>query len=198
MKEILLDYMKKFTDLPEEQLLPMIENIPVVSYPKGSVLIRQGETNEKFFFVLKGMARKHAVDEDGVETTYGFISEQQSIVILYNKDSDGISPYTVSCLEDCVMIVGDPEQEQADYEAHPELEAMTRLMMQDDMDRKQDELESYIRKTPEAMVKHIMDSRPELLTRVPQHQLASYLGMTPESLSRIKRRLERSHLKAVD
>lgn len=135
---------------------------------------------------------------NGVETTYGFISEQQSIVILYNKDSDGISPYTVSCLEDCVMIVGDPEQEQADYEAHPELEAMTRLMMQDDMDRKQDELESYIRKTPEAMVKHIMDSRPELLTRVPQHQLASYLGMTPESLSRIKRRLERSHLKAVD
>ena len=53
----------------------------------------------------------------------------------------------------------------------------------------QDTFASFIRMTPEERVKYMLGKRPELFTRVPQYQLASYLGLTPESLSRIKKRL---------
>ncbi len=198
MKELLVDYMKEYSDLDEGTLMDLVKDVPIKTFKKGELLIKQGEIPKECFFVLKGIARKFGIDEDGNEVTYNFSSEYDSIVIFYENDSNKLSPYSVMCVEDCVMVVGQLDVELEMYEENPELEMMTRLMIQDQLDDVQSQLAAFIRMTPEKRVQNVMDTRPELLDRVPQHQLASYLGMTPESLSRIKRRLERSHLKAVD
>lgn len=196
--DILVDYMRVFTDLPEDKLYELASELPYKTFEKGSVLIEQGEIPTKCYFVLQGIVRKYAVDEDGNETTYGFYSEQENIVVFYDIYRRDESPYSFVCLEPTIAIVGDLNMQESDFEKHPEYKEMTRLMVQENTDKIQEDLASYIRKTPEERVKHIMDSRPELLDRVPQHQLASYLGIKPESLSRIKRRLQAQHLKLVD
>ena len=67
---------------------------------------------------------------------------------------------------------------------------MTRKMIEESFGNVQDEFATFIASTPEERFKTLLLKRPKLIDRVPQHQLASYLGITPESLSRIKKRLE--------
>jgi len=80
-------------------------------------------------------------------------------------------------------------EEQDMYDAYPELANMTRMMMTQNIGAIQDDFARFMASSPEERYSQLQQKRPGLVDRVPQHQLASYLGITPESLSRIKRRL---------
>ena len=190
-------YAVNYTDINQKELRKMVEHIPVRFFRKGKNLILQGEKVEQCFFILEGCARKYSVDEEGREVTSDFFTEYQTIAVFSTDETDG-SPYSVTCLEDSVMIVGDLSQEQEEYDKYPELAEITRKMIEENLGVMQDEFTAQIRLAPEERVRRMMDKRPELFNRVPQHQLASFLGITPESLSRIKRRLEHGDLKIVD
>ena len=106
--------------------------------------------------------------------------------MLFNyEEPDQSSNYSLTCQEDCALVVADVESELKMYKQYTELESMTRSMMENYLAQAQNEYAKFIRSSPEARYKMIVQNRPDLLKRVPQHQLASYLGMTPESLSRI-------------
>ena len=129
--------------------------------------------------------------------TFDFFTENQSIA-LFSPEEIKESPFSVVCLEDSVMIVGDLRYEEAEYERHPEFKEITRKMIEESLGGLQSEYAHFIRMRPEQRVARLMESRPELFTRVPQYQLASYLGITPESLSRIKRRLVQDEQQSTD
>ncbi|MFI8685780.1 Crp/Fnr family transcriptional regulator [Rossellomorea sp. NPDC077527] len=198
MKEVLIQYMKRFTNLSDSELEKLTVDVPVATYKKGTILLHQGEVPYKCYFVLKGCVRQYAVNENGIEHTYNFFTEEQSVTIFNQHTTDRSSKYSLSCLEDCTLVVGDLATEQAAYDMHPVLEVMTRKMMQEDMGAMRDDFSSFISSTPEERFHGLMEKRPELIDRVPQYQLASYLGIKPESLSRIKKRSEASHLRNVD
>lgn len=185
----LLNFLYSLSPSANEDLEEMARQLNVTTFKTGEVLTHQGEVTDKCYFILKGMVRKFAVDYDGIETTYGFYSDMQSVVVYYQNDAPKPSPYSYICVEDTLAIVGDPESALAVATNSPELISMSKIVLDRTIDEVQDTLANYIRMTPEQRVKHVADTRPELLTRVPQHQLASYLGITPESLSRIKKRL---------
>lgn len=69
------------------------------------------------------------------------------------------------------------------------LESMSRMSLQEELNTYQEMLVTYITTNPEERYLNLLKYRPELLHRVPQYQLASYLGVTPESLSRIRKRI---------
>lgn len=198
IKDVLVNYMKRFSDVSEAELVRLAENVPVGGFKKGTVLLHQGEVPDKCYFILKGCIRQYAVDDNGKETTFNFFTEEQSVTIFNQHAEDKASNYSLSCLEDCVLVVGDLAAEQDAYDHHPVLEAMTRKMIEEDMGRIRDEFSSFVASTPEERFKALFEKRPELINRVPQYQLASYLGITPESLSRIKKRFGATHLKIVD
>lgn len=198
MKEVLIQYMKRFTNLSDSELEKLTVDVPVATYKKGTILLHQGEVPDKCYFVLKGCVRQYAVYENGIEHTYNFFTEEQSVTIFNQHTTDRSSKYSLSCLEDCTLVVGDLATEQAAYDMHPVLEVMTRKMMQEDMGAMRDDFSSFISSTPEERFHALMEKRPELIDRVPQYQLASYLGIKPESLSRIKKRSEARHLRNVD
>ena len=194
MKEVLIQYMKRFSDLSESELEKLIVDVPVGTFKKGTVLLHQGEVPDKCYFVLKGCVRQYAVNEDGIENTSNFFTEEQSVTIFNQHTEDRRSKYFLSCVEDCTLIVGDLATEQEAYDMHPVLEVMTRNMIQEDMGAMRDDFSSFISSTPEERYHALMEKRPDLMDRVPQYQLASYLGIKPESLSRIKKRSEASRL----
>lgn len=192
MKDILIDYMKQFSNLSESEYEEIVKELVLKEYSRGTVLIEQGDIPKNCYFVLKGIVRSYSVDEEGREITFGFYSEQHSINVFYGKNKHKESPYSFMCIEDCVLVVGDLETQDEDFEKNPMLQSMTRSMIEETTDQMQEELASYIKKSPEQLVENIIENRPELLKRVPQYQLASYLGITPESLSRIKKRMDKS------
>ncbi|BAU27385.1 CRP-like cAMP-binding protein [Aneurinibacillus soli] len=192
MKSILLKYLARFTTLNEEEQQAIVEDILVQEYKKGTMLLRQGDVPTKCYFVLKGCVRQYSIDETGKEVTSNFYTEEQAVSIFNHHKQNKSSAYTLTCLEDCILVVGDLDAEKDMFHKYSQLETMTRKMVEENLGEVQDELASFIASTPEERYKALVRKRPHLVNRVPQHQLASYLGITPESLSRIKKRINTS------
>jgi CRP-like cAMP-binding protein len=193
MKEILFKYMNKFTSLNAVEQQAVVEDIHIEEYKKGTVLLRQGDVPTKCYFVLKGCVRQFSINETGKEVTSNFYTEEQAISIFNSHKQDKSSEYTFTCLEDSVLVVGDLVIEKDMYNKYGQLESMTRKMIEEKFGQVQDEYASFIASTPEERFKSLLLKRPHLIDRVPQHQLASYLGITPESLSRIKKRVHKDN-----
>ncbi|MBE1443864.1 CRP-like cAMP-binding protein [Paenibacillus sp. OAS669] len=192
LKEILFKYLRKYTSFSEEEQQVIASEIQVDEYKKGSILLRQGDIPTKCYFILKGCIRQYAVDASGREVTSNFYTEEQAVVI-YNEHSESKSSnYMLTCLEDCVLVVGNLATINDTYNKYPQLESMTNRMTVEIFGSVQEDFANFIASSPEERFKSLLHKRPGLIDRVPQHQLASYLGVTPESLSRIKKRI--SHL----
>jgi CRP-like cAMP-binding protein len=193
MNKILLKYLTRFTTLNEEEQQAILKDILVEEYKKGTVLLRQEDVPTKCYFILKGCVRQHSIDEMGKEVTSNFYTEEQAISNFNYHKQDKSSMYSLTCIEDCVLVVGDLDSEKEMFNKYSQLESMTRMMVEEKLGDVQDELASFIASTPEERYKALLRKRPYLVDRVPQHQLASYLGITPESLSRIKKRINKDN-----
>ncbi|MBO1513649.1 Crp/Fnr family transcriptional regulator [Metabacillus bambusae] len=189
MKRILLKYMTKFTSLSEEEQQKISEELLIEEYKKGTILLRQGDVPTKCYFVLKGCVRQYFIDELGKEITSNFYTEEQAIASFNHHKQDKSSKYFLTCLEDSILVVGDIDKEKDMYNKYSQLESMTRKMIEINLGEVQDDYALFINYSPEERYKALLMKRANLVDRVPQHQLASYLGITPESLSRIKKRI---------
>lgn len=170
-----------------------MEEIQIEPFKKGTVLFRQGEVPTKCYFILKGCVRQYSIDEAGREVTSNFYTEEQAIAVFNHHKDDKASEFTFTTVEDSVMVVGELNTEKDMYSKYTQLETMTRKMIEESFSEVQREFADFIASSPEARFKALLTKRPSLIDRVPQHQLASYLGITPESLSRIKKRMCQDH-----
>lgn len=187
--DYLLQFMKKNSELSEEEIMEIMSYMVVEEYSKGTILLRQGDIASKCYFVLKGCIRQYAVVDQGKEITTNFFTEEQAAVIFKSYKQKTPSDYFLCCTENSILIVGEPESEQKLYEKFPKLYKITREMIEHSFGEEQEEIGKFLGMCPEARYKRLIEKRPDIINRVPQHQLASYLGITPESLSRIKKRV---------
>lgn len=189
MNHHLLRFMEKKTSLSRDKILEIMEDMVVETYIKGTILLRQGEVSDKCYSVLAGCVRQYSIGEDGKEVTINFFTEEQAVVVFKSYKQKIPSDYFLACVEDSTLLVGDPESEKRMYKKFPELEKITRTIIEHNFGEEQDERARFMRAVPEDRYRMLLEKRPELINRVPQHQLASYLGITPESLSRIRKRV---------
>lgn len=185
----LLAFMRNLGALDGPYLEQIAQALQVITPSRGTLLVSPGEVADKCYMIIRGCVRQYVETEDGKELTTGFFTESQAVVSFQSfKNRVPVNHYWV-CAEDCCMIVGDAQGESEMYAQYPELEAMTRSWVEMDFGKQQEDFARFIASSAEERYLHLLESRPELLQRVPQHQIASYLGVTPESLSRIRRRI---------
>ncbi|WP_430884987.1 Crp/Fnr family transcriptional regulator [Fusibacter sp. JL216-2] len=185
----LVKYLKSYTDMDDAALEEVVSNIPIKTFQKGDILLHQGQMAEYCIYVISGCVRQYRINEDGDEVTSEFYTEEQWINIFNESIHDQTSKYTLTCLEDCILIYSPSSSEEVMFEKFGALKDMVNLMMGEKLGEINESLYNYASLSPEARYKNLLEKRPGLIDRVPQHQLASYLGIKPESLSRIKKRI---------
>ncbi len=160
------------------------------TYKKNSLLLKEGEFSDSSYFVLQGCIRCYYII-DGEEKTTAFFMESESFsphCVIDKKPS----AYYVSCVEDCILGVSTPRMEKDIFKKFPRFESLCRVLSEELLVKNQLSFDDFKNSTPEQRYLHLSQTRPGLIQRVPQYQIASFLGIKPESLSRIRKRLMNS------
>lgn len=188
MAKELIAFLSKIDALTPEEITELAGQITVHQIKKDTILVHQGKVCRLCYFVLKGCLRQYTL-EDGVEKTIAFYTEDQAINFFTSKNSQTPSGSSLATLEDALLLIGNPEEEMEMYAKFPKLERIAQAMVEQEFGKTQDAFASFITSSPEQRYLNLLNERPDLVQRVPQRLLASYLGMTPESLSRIRKRI---------
>lgn len=188
MNEDFIRYMSEQNGLSYEESASLAEKINLIEYKKGDILLREGEFVNCCQFVLSGCVRQYIL-QDGEEKTTAFFTEKQAVSSHDREKGKVPSRYYLSCVIDSVIGTAALDLEETVYSEFPSLESVTRKTIEEDLRKTQDDFATFITSSPEKRYLNFLEMRPELLDIAPQHQIASYLGMTPESLSRIRKRI---------
>jgi CRP-like cAMP-binding protein len=190
---VLFDFLSKYISLSEEekntlQSLDIIQNVK-----KNTILLHAGKHSQMSYFVLKGYLRVYYVI-DGEEKTTAFYTEMESLTpfcVLSKEPSE----YYVVCGEDSVLLMPHPDMEVEILKKFPKFESLCKVLSEQLVIKQQNTFDEFKIHTPEQRYLSLLKNRPELTQRVPQHQLASYLGITPPSLSRLRARITKKEQK---
>lgn len=191
MENEIIKYLMKYTSLSDELTEIIIESTVIKNFKKGTLLLREGEISNESYLVLKGCLRSYLLT-DGEDKTLEFYTEEQPVLPLsYGK---GIpSEHFLECIEDSVITINTPEHETAMFQKYPQFESICRIMSEVMMANFQESFVNFKTKNPEERYLFLLKNRADLIQRVPQFQLASYLGLKPESLSRLRKRLVKNN-----
>lgn len=134
-----------------------------------------------------GCIRQYASDENGKETTVTFYTEEQPINMFSFLDTDGVSYYSLACLEECFLVeCYDIDEKASDYNLD-EIKNMKYYMFERQFIDLQQDYTQFKIQSPKERFETLLKNRPDLFNRVPQHILANYLNITPETFSRFKK-----------
>ncbi len=153
---------------------------------KRQYLLQEGDVCRYTAFVEKGMLRTFTVDDKGNEPILQFSMEGWWVTDLYSFLADEPSRYNIEALEDCELLLITKPSWNILLEKVPAFERYFRILIQNNLIATQRRLISSMTETAEEQYTKLIGSFPTCLQRVPQHMIASFLGITPETLSRIR------------
>ncbi|MFL5772348.1 MAG: Crp/Fnr family transcriptional regulator [Flavisolibacter sp.] len=154
---------------------------------KKQYLLQEGDVCKFIAFVEKGFMRSYTIDEKGNEHIMQFAFEGWWIADQLSFLTGEISAYNIDALEDCELLLLSRQAEEQMMQSVPKLERYFRILLQKSLINTQRRLAGTLSLTAEERYNDLIISCPTIQQRVPQHMMASYLGITPETLSRIRK-----------
>jgi CRP-like cAMP-binding protein len=156
---------------------------------KRQHLLQAGEPCTHLAFVTQGCLRSYSLNAQGQEHTLQFAPEDWWISDMYSLLTQQPSTMNIDALEDTqVLLLAQADMETV-YEQFPVFERYFRLLMQSRYISLQERVNAALSQSASEKYQHFLRKYPGIAQRVPQHFIASYLGITPESLSRVRRQL---------
>lgn len=187
MKNTLFDFISKYITLTDDEKNVLLSLDLFHSVKKGTILLQEGQKSKESYFVLKGCIRSYYI-LDGEEKTTAFYTEMEALTppcVINKMPSD----YYVSCVEDSIITVSNSDMEVEVNSKFPKFEIMCRMLSEELLAKQRIDFDEFKTSSPEQRYLNLLHKRPDLIQRVPQHQLASYLGIKPQSLSRLRARI---------
>jgi CRP-like cAMP-binding protein len=156
---------------------------------KKQYLLQEGDVCKYLAFVEKGILRSYSVDEKGNEHVIQFALEGWWIADSYSLLTGEPSGYNIDALEDAELLLLSHASNEMLFDKIPKFERYFRFLMQNNMIALQRRLLGSLSQSAEEKYIRLSQAYPDIIQRVPQHLIASYLGVTPETLSRIRKQM---------
>ena len=187
--EIFKQYLKDKARVTDAQFRQLEKLLGEKKIEKADFLLRQGELCDKVFFVEKGLLRAYKVDDEGKEHINQFAPENWFITdrssILFNHPSE----YFIDALEDSELIVFENEFLIEASNISTSFREYNKNLLHNHIRQLQIRIDSLLGLPAEKRYLDFVETYFNLTLRVPQWMIASYLGISPESLSRVRKKL---------
>lgn len=154
---------------------------------KRQYLLQAGDVSLYENFVLKGCLRAYTVDNDGTEHIVMFAVEGWWVSDLYSFLAGTPATQNIDALEDTEVFSIEKNDLEKLYQQVPEFNRMFRILLQNAFVAQQQRIIGSISQTAEEQYTSFSTKYSTLEQRIPQNQVAAYLGVTPETLSRIRK-----------
>jgi CRP-like cAMP-binding protein len=153
---------------------------------KKQYLLQDGDIAKYTAFVSQGLLRTYTIDEKGAEHILQFAMEGWWMADLYSFLTDEPSVFNMEALEDCELLLINRPSWDLLLAKIPAFERFFRILIQNNLIATQRRLIGTMSETAEEKYVKLLKTYPDCVQRVPQHMIASYLGITRETLSRIR------------
>jgi CRP-like cAMP-binding protein len=189
MYEIFFQTLKTKVDFSEEDLGAIKKHLTPKKLRKKQYLLQEGDVCKFIAFVEKGALRSYTIDEKGTERIIQFALEGWLISDLYSFLTSEPASYTIDAIDDCELVLINKTAHEELLKTLPKYETWIRLQITGAYIALQKRLTSIISLSLEERYEGFTFIYPHIVQRVPQHMIASYMGLTPETLSRVRKKM---------
>ncbi len=186
-------FVSKYIPLTEEERTFFHSLLRSRKVKKKNFLLQEGEVCNFEAFIIKGCIRSYYLDKNGVETILLFAVEEWWVSDLTSFSEQKPSNLFIETIEDTELLFIDFKNKSLLFEKIPAFERMFRLMVQRSLGVLQQRFYASVSQTAEERYIQFMEKYPLIAQRVPQHQIARYIGVSPEFLSKVRSTLYKKH-----
>lgn len=187
----LKNFLTKYVTFSQVELENICDKFKSKIVKKNDYLLRQGETCKDLVFVQKGCLRLYYLKDD-IEVSVWFAFEHSSAIEIYSFISGNPSNYFLQAIEDSEVLYLSKTELNKLYQAQPKMQEMMRNFWEDVI---LNLIKRFTALQTDSAEKRYFDllSKPEYMDSIPQKYLASFIGVTPTSLSRIRKQITKNH-----
>ncbi|HVI46386.1 MAG TPA: Crp/Fnr family transcriptional regulator [Chitinophaga sp.] len=185
MHELLIKNFGKYVSLTADEINKIPAFFVHKKVPRKKLLLEEGSVCQGDYFVIKGCLRQYETDAEGRENVVQFALEDWWISDLYSMFTNTPSVYNIDALEDAEVLFISHANQEALFREIPVMNIYWRIIMQHAFVALQRRV-LFLQKPLEERYHDFLQRYAYFEQRIPQHQIASYLGITRESLSRIR------------
>ncbi|RZK79662.1 MAG: Crp/Fnr family transcriptional regulator [Pedobacter sp.] len=188
-------YLQLKVAITDEQFELIADHLKVKSYDKNEMILMKGEVSTYGFFVLNGLLRSYSIDSKGKTHIIQFAPEQWWLSerngMLFNEASD----FFIDAIEPTKVVLVHKDFMLEAAKHVPCIIDLNQKMLNNSIRFMEKRINMLLSATAEERYLNFIKLYPNLTLRVPQWMIASYLGITPESLSRVRKDLAHKHFR---
>jgi CRP-like cAMP-binding protein len=189
MYELFFQKFNEVVPLTQEEQATIASYLTPKKLRKKQYLLQEGDVSKFISFVENGCLRAYSVDESGGEHIIQFALEGWTISDLYSFITGEPATYNIDAIENSELVLISKRAHEELLDKLPKYERYIRLKITEAYIALQKRITSVISLPLEERYTYLSSLYPDIVQRVPQHMIASYMGLTPETLSRVRKRI---------
>lgn len=184
-------FLSKNLGVDEDVIASVVDHLETLDFKKDEFLAHANDLIRQTYYVEKGIIRQFYIDEKGKEHTIMFGAENWFV-----SDRDSLyfnlpSIYSIQAVEDCTVLLLTKNFTQELIEKIPSFSELNDRLLHNHIRHLNKRIKQLLSESAEERYSQFLAMYPSISTRVPQNMIASYLGITAESLSRVRKEMSK-------